>query len=422
MSWSPLLTGRLRDEARTRVVEIARALDRPYDDWTLTLPAAENGVRSVSLALGRCGLALFFAWAEHAGIEGAGKAARRFLDESIELLPEKLMDDSLYCGFPGVAWTTEHLLRLTGRTDGEDPGAGIDEALLEFLENEDFRPAYDLLGGLAGLGVYAIEREGRPLARRIAAVVLDRLEALSRPQSIGISWPSGAMTRRAVRDDAPLDETYFNLGLSHGVPGVIGILARFARHTDLRARAIPLLEGAVEWLMAQRLAGTKELSFPDYIVHDSEPEPARVAWCYGDPGVAAALLAAANALDRPRLEAQALETAHSAAKRPIAETEVVDTGLCHGSAGLAHLYHRLHRATGDGECGRAAHAWFEHCLARVTERPAIAGFPTFSFDRVREGEYIEDPAWLTGAAGVGLALLAAITDQEPLWDRLLLLD
>ncbi|HET9887410.1 MAG TPA: lanthionine synthetase LanC family protein, partial [bacterium] len=215
MNWSPLLTGHLRDEAKTRVVEIARALDRPYDDWKLTLPAAENGVRSVSLALGRCGVALFFAWAERAGIDGAGKAARRFWDESIELLPEKLMDDSLYCGFPGVAWTTEHLLRLAGKEDGEDPVATVDEALLEFLENKDFHPAYDLLGGLAGLGVYAIEREGRPLAKRIATLVLDRLEALAVPQEIGVSWPTGMLTRRAVQDGVSVDGTYFNLGLSH---------------------------------------------------------------------------------------------------------------------------------------------------------------------------------------------------------------
>jgi hypothetical protein len=421
MSWSPFLTGSLRDEAKARVVEIARALDRPYDDWALTLPHAENGVRSVSVALGRCGLAIFFAWAERAGIEGAGAAARRFLNESIELLPEKLMDESLYCGFPGVAWTTEHLLRLSGRDVAEDPAAGIDEALLEFFENDDFRPAYDLLGGLAGLGVYALEREGRPLARKIAGAVLDRLEEMSRPQSSGISWPSGAGTRRALREDAPLDETYFNLGLSHGVPGVIGILARFAGRSELRARVLPLLEGGVEWLMQQHLEGT-HITFPDYRVHNSAPVPARVAWCYGDPGVAAALFAAARALDRPELMTQALATAHTAARRPLADTGVVDTGLCHGSAGLAHIYHRLYRASGDEECGRAAQLWFERCLARATDRPSIAGFPTFSFDRVRDGEYIEDPGWLTGAAGVGLVLLAAITDQEPLWDRLLLLD
>jgi hypothetical protein len=32
-----------------------------------------------------------------------------------------------------------------------------------------------------------------------------------------------------------------------------------------------------------------------------------------------------------------------------------------------------------------------------------------------------DPGFLTGAAGVGLALLAAISDVEPEWDRVLLL-
>jgi hypothetical protein len=32
----------------------------------------------------------------------------------------------------------------------------------------------------------------------------------------------------------------------------------------------------------------------------------------------------------------------------------------------------------------------------------------------------DDPGFLTGAAGVGLALLAATTPVEPAWDRLLL--
>jgi lantibiotic modifying enzyme len=422
MKWSPLLTGAQRHEAWARVREITEALDRPYDEWALSLPDAESGVRSISLALGRCGVALFAGWAARAGIERGQAISRRFLEESIELLPDKTMDDSLYCGFSGVAWTTEHLLRISGEDPGDDPVAGIDEALVEFLENEDFHPAYDLLGGLAGLGVYALEREGRPLAGRIASLVLDRLEAMARPQSTGISWPSGSRTRRAVRDDAPADETYFNLGLSHGVPGVIGILSRFARIAELRPKALHLLEGAVDWFLLQRLPDGAGGAFPDYIVHDAAPEPARVAWCYGDPGVAAAMLAAARALDRSELGAEALRISHLAATRPLARTEVVDTGLCHGSAGLAHLYHRLHRATGDAPCADAAQQWFECCLERVTDRPAIAGFPTFSFDRKREGEFIEDPAWLTGAAGVGLALLAAITDQEPEWDRLLLLD
>jgi hypothetical protein len=35
-------------------------------------------------------------------------------------------------------------------------------------------------------------------------------------------------------------------------------------------------------------------------------------------------------------------------------------------------------------------------------------------------EWKTEPGFLSGVAGVGLALLAAVTDFEPLWDRVLL--
>ena len=37
-----------------------------------------------------------------------------------------------------------------------------------------------------------------------------------------------------------------------------------------------------------------------------------------------------------------------------------------------------------------------------------------------EYEWLDDPGLLTGATGVGLALLAAATAIEPAWDRILL--
>ncbi len=421
--WSALLSGPLRDEAVRRVRAIAAELSRPYDAWSLSQPDAENGLRSVSLGLGRAGVALFYGWAARSGlVPGAAEQSERLLNEAIELLPAKTMDESLFCGFPGVAWTTEHLLRLSGSDTEDDPVAGIDDELVAFLENDAFRPAYDLIGGLAGLGVYSLERYARPTGPRLCGLVLDRLESMARAQETGLSWPSGTMTRRALADDVPPEQTFFNVGLSHGVPGVVGILARLAQIAPSRPRALALLEGSVAWLLAQRLPQGHIGVFPDYVADDAEPEPARLAWCYGDPGVAAALLAASRALGRPSLEAIALDVAHTAAARPLEATGVVDTGLCHGSAGLAHLFHRLHCATGDPECRRAALAWYERCLAPATGMPGVAGFTTFCFERNPDGEYLEDPSWLTGAAGVGLALLAALSDDEPIWDRTLLLD
>ncbi|HKG93849.1 MAG TPA: lanthionine synthetase LanC family protein, partial [Gemmatimonadaceae bacterium] len=128
--------------------------------------------------------------------------------------------------------------------------------------------------------------------------------------------------------------------------------------------------------------------------------PTRSAWCYGYPGVAAALLAAARAAGEPGWERAATELALRAARRPPDECGVVDAGLCHGAAGLAQIYNRLWQATGDERLRRAATDWAHRAL----------DFPV-----------PDDPGLLVGAAGVALALLATVSDVEPEWDRVLLL-
>lgn len=425
-SRTPLLSGPLRDEAISRLREISEILDRPYDEWVLTSRREEeNGLRSVSLALGRCGVALFYAWLARSGLDAnAADRAERFLGESIDLLPSKTLDASLFCGFPGVAWTVEHLLAMSEEASDDDPNADIDDTIIAALEDPSFVPVYDLIDGLAGIGVYALERGERASAARIAALVLDRLEDTACPQLVGSAWPSGTLTRTAQGRGVLPQETYFNLGLSHGIPGVVGILARFAHRSDLRTRALPLLQQSVEWVTAQRLAENETGVFPDYVspLETEQPPPARTGWCYGDPGVSAALYAAGKSLERPEVASFAIRVAHVAARRDVATTSVVDAGICHGSAGIAHIFHRIYRASGDPMCRDAAITWFERLLKRTTDRPALAGFPTFCFERTHEGEYIEDPAWLTGSAGIGLVLLAAVSDLAPRWDRLLLLD
>jgi hypothetical protein len=146
----------------------------------------------------------------------------------------------------------------------------------------------------------------------------------------------------------------------------------------------------------------------------------RVAWCYGDLGVAVALMSAASATGRDDWRAHALELAHGMAARPFEASAVIDAGLCHGAAGVAHLFNRLSQATGDAELARAAATWFDRTLAMRSAQP-IAGFPRgMPVDGVMTWE--PAPDLLTGATGVALALHAAISPIEPAWDQLLLAD
>ncbi|HEV7559670.1 MAG TPA: lanthionine synthetase LanC family protein, partial [Kofleriaceae bacterium] len=123
------------------------------------------------------------------------------------------------------------------------------------------------------------------------------------------------------------------------------------------------------------------------------------AWCYGDPGVAATCWAAAERIGEPVDEWRDLALA--AAARPEADCLVEGAGLCHGAYGLAHLFNRCFQASGDARFADASRRWFAHGLAIPLPR---------------------EHDLMLGKSGIGLALLAALGDEEPGWDRLLACD
>ena len=154
-----------------------------------------------------------------------------------------------------------------------------------------------------------------------------------------------------------------------------------------------------------------------------------------------ALLAAATEFDNQDWYSLAMELAVSASERPRGFSGVIDAGLCHGAAGLGHVFNRLFQATGEKRLALAAREWFSVALnmparpaapillpqsklfGKTMEMPAdgIAGFSAWTYSEALGWHWIADRGFLTGAAGIGLALMAAIGRHEPTWDRVLLL-
>ena len=204
--------------------------------------------------------------------------------------------------------------------------------------------------------------------------------------------------------------------MAHGIAGVIPLLARVHRLGLARQTVRPLLDGAVGWLLAHMVDTASGPAVPFFVANGVESGPARSAWCYGDPGVAAALLLAARDVGEPAWMAVATGLALRAAARPPDQTRVVDAGLCHGSAGLAHLFNRMYQMTAEPALADAARFWVERtldlCYAAASDRDA-------AFADVPKPPW-KGPGLLEGAAGVALALEAASTTVEPIWDQMLL--
>ena len=411
--WRPLLEGDLAVQAWEAVNAVAQALAA----WSPADPgeaSAEHWLdRVVSLGGGMAGQALFHGYLfKAAGTERHAARAQQLLDDAIEALIRTPMHPGLYSGFTGVAWAAEHLGCLldgeeeqeAGEVEDEDMSEEIDQALLTALDRFSWAGNYDLVSGLVGFGVYAVERFPRPTAVRCLEAVVDRLDESAERNGQEVTW-LGPTEALSGADQERTPHVYYDLGVAHGVPGVIALLADACRLGVRQDRARPLLEGAVRWLVLQALSGQRGACYPSRIGPGIEATPSRLAWCYGDPGVAATLLYAARAVGMKEWEGKALAIAAHAVNLAPEDAGVQDMGLCHGALGLAHLYNRIYQAGGGELFADAARRWYR--LGLAMREPSQQVWAT-------------DPGFLTGAAGVGLALLAAVTPVEPEWDRLLL--
>jgi hypothetical protein len=131
-----------------------------------------------------------------------------------------------------------------------------------------------------------------------------------------------------------------------------------------------------------------------------------------------AVLAAGKVLDDGVWQARALDLALRAAQRDRSDTGVKDAGLCHGAAGLMHIFHRLHQTTDDARLLPAIRRWF-HVTAELHEPGrGSGGFARYVHSPTPR--WIADVGLLSGCAGVGLALHSLLVPDAWEWDRALL--
>ncbi len=432
--WKQILDGSLKISASKAIEEVTDALAAWPSD-ILGKDPARFAVRpqqakehfDASLSGGAAGIAIFYAYLRRARKDfGYNDVALRHLTQAAQAVSAQRMGRPLYGGFTGVAWSIAHLRRWL-LDPQDDSTAPIDELLVECLRKKPWRGHHDLISGLVGFGVYALEQLPRPLAIECLKEVIDRLDETAERRPEGIAWftaPAHLPTwQRQIHPNG-----HYDLGVAHGVAGIIAFLARVCSLptrqdrilSKTRAKSWCLLEGAVPWLLAQKLPSGRQSSFPSWVASGIRPEPSRVAWCYGDLGIATALLSAALCNNKADWRKEALGLARNIARRPAIDSGVDDCGLCHGAAGVGHLFNRLFQSTGDPLLKQAARKWFRHLLQMRRTSGGIAGFFALQADSKGTRVTVAHPGLLEGAAGVALALLAAATDFEPNWDRALI--
>jgi hypothetical protein len=346
----------------------------------------------------------------------------------------------LFGGFSGLGWTLEHVSMLLARLplpQGEAPeddcgslslegredlNQDVDIAVLRALRKIGPLSCYDLISGLVGLGVYLFERWPNENAQMGIQEVFDHLERMAQVSHLGITWHTGPdLLPEWQRKDYP--SGYFNLGVAHGIPGIIHFLSQVSTSGIVDPkRSHRLLEGAMSWLISQQRPPGSRSRFSSWIAPEREPGDSRLTWCYGDLGILAVVLQVARRSGRADWSKFSGELLAHCLAWPADSAGAEDAPLCHGAAGIAHIFNRIYQSERDDRCLAAAVNWYERTLAMRKPGTGVGGFCSRTVPKLDGPSVWEpNPAFLDGSIGIALALLAATAPIEPCWDRALLL-
>jgi hypothetical protein len=277
---------------------------------------------------------------------------------------------------------------------------------------------FDVIRGLTGYGSYLLHREHDGAALRD---VLDYCVRLTKPvtehgEELPGWWVPTAPTGRPGHR---FPEGHANHGMSHGVAGVLALLALTARHGTIVDGQHHAMRTILRWL--DRWQAREGEAWPYWVTRAelradrlAPSAPRRPSWCYGTAGLARAQQLAALALDDVVRRVDAEKALVAALTDPAQLAATTDNGLCHGFAGLAHVAARAaddaHPSTG---------TQLREALPALLN--AICPSATDPFDVTVTNE--AGPGFLDGAAGIALAVLAPATATPPhtRWDACLLI-
>ena len=393
------------EQIKSKVDEIAGILKQDH-----YISSEDN-----SLMIGRSGIALFFFYySKLANDQSSSDLGFDIISKIFDQLSLRNIHHSLSEGLAGIGWTLEHLI-LNDFIEFEDEQglADLDACLFKVMKETMKQGNYDLLHGAIGHGVYLLSGFKRTGNRHYLTSLIDELENISvTDENEEVKWLSHISSEGKIYE--------VNLGMAHGMASIIAFLAELHLKHINQENLLHLLKSAVRYVLKYRQDPDKYFSFFPNLVHDGTPAKSRLAWCYGDLGIAIALLKAGKALNDRNIIDLALDILIHASHRKDPENNFVwDAGLCHGTAGIAHIFNRIYQQTKIEELKDAAVYWTGQTLEMSKFKDGLAGYKSYRIPK--NGSWENEAGLLEGIAGIGLSLLSLISDIQPKWDQCMLI-
>ncbi len=348
---------------------------------------------------------------------------KEFLDKSVfiinNLLKSNFSDATFAYGSTGIMWLLEFFNKNNFLTTNLQISNEVKRSIYEYGKNNFRSSNADLFTGGLGACLFFLEIFYDGFDKKYIEYYIDEIQQQAESEGDCIKWSTTFYS-----DGKPTNERIYNLGLAHGIPSIISVLSMMYEVGIRKDACQKLLKDSINWVLNQELPSTFLSRFSLGVMKNNPKElsqlPSRLAWCYGDLGIASAIWMAGISTSNEEWKKKAVEIMlHASKRRDLKENSVIDAGLCHGTSGIAHIFNRFYQATKIEEFKEAAIYWFNETLNMAKFEDGLAGYKTWMGEDY--GGWQNSSGLLEGTAGIGLALLAAISYEEPKWDRCLLL-
>lgn len=366
-----------------------------------------DNYKDYSLISGKAGIAIAL---YHSGIvlnnETYTDYSKHFLDNAI-LNFDKLPNTS-FCGIAGVLWANDYLTR---RKIVSDFSIDLKDVDYYYSQQLDKVTDYDLFTGLLGYGQYFLMRNSTTKQNEQLKKIVDNLLKLSINSAYGKTWMY-SHPRDLIN--------CINLGLAHGIPSILSFFLKCeVSIEDNESTLLMSIKEIINFLHKAKITENSTSSYPNYLdlnCRYPENRESRLAWCYGDLGIAYVLLQAGKMLRDNNIYLLAKEIITKSIYKKRDLSGVVDSSFCHGTSGVLFLYHCFYEHFNIDECKFACSYWLNEIINE--ENYAINNEPFFFYDGTK---MVEQLGILEGYSGVILTLLAIYGDIDNEWKSMFLL-
>lgn len=214
------------------------------------------------------------------------------------------------------------------------------------------------------------------------------------------------------------DSTKINLGLAHGLPSILKFCIESYKNNICKIQSQELAQMIVSDIMRCKNHNIDLSYFGSTYDKDINSRNSRLAWCYGDLSLAFILFQYATIFNDNEIKEFSIEVlAFSTLRKKFSETFVNDVGICHGSAGIVHIYNKIWMETKDKRFKNARDFWINDILNTWENKDDLI------FKRYigKAGKFEYSNSLLEGVTGVGLVLTSILTNDNS-WDYCIMLN